>query len=118
MATPTTPPGPDWAASLNAAITVCNPDGVILWMNQKAMETFKKDGGNLVGKNVFDCHPEPARTKLKGLMERQQSNIYTIEKKGKKKLIHQAPWHEGGVYGGFVEISIELPDKMPYYKRD
>ena len=37
------------------------------------------------------------------------TNCYTIEKNGRRKLIYQAPWYEGGRYMGLVELAIELP---------
>jgi hypothetical protein len=51
-------------------------------------------------------------------MEERKPNIYTIEKKGVKKLIYQTPWHVKGVYRGFVEIVIEIPDSIPHFIRD
>ncbi len=78
----------DWVKECSIAITICDTSGKILEMNDKSCEVFKNDGGkSLIGKNVLDCHPEPARTKLNGLLEARQSNCYTIEKNGKKKLI-------------------------------
>ena len=88
-------------------------------MNDQATTVFQKRGGRkLVGSNVLDCHPEPARTKLSQLMEQQQTNIYTVEKNGIKRLIYQAPWYTGSKYGGFVEISFILPASMPHIVRD
>jgi len=58
-------------------------------MNDKSTKIFEEDGGRaLIGKNVFDCHPEPALTELKRLVETRRSNVYTIEKNGLKKLIY------------------------------
>jgi len=107
-----------WAAELGAAVMVCDERGVILSMNQKAARTYARDGGmDLVGRNVLDCHPEKARNKLARMLEDRTANSYTIEKNGVKKLIHQAPWFENGEYGGFVEISIEIPFDMPHFVR-
>ncbi len=108
----------NWHKEIGAAITVCDEEGVIIYMNDKAQKTFAKYGGTeIIGKNVLDCHPEPSKSKLKMLMEKKIENTYTIEKNGVKKLIHQAPWFDNGVYKGFVEISIELPSNMPNYMR-
>jgi len=107
-----------WAQELGAAITVCDREGRILDMNDRSAKTFEKDGGRgLFGKNVLDCHPEPARTKLSGMLSSGKSNCYTIEKKGIRKLIYQAPWFEKGQYRGFVELSLEIPEKMPHFVR-
>lgn len=42
---------PDWAKEINCAITVCDYQGVILYMNDKAKETFASYG-DLVGKTL------------------------------------------------------------------
>ena len=108
-----------WIKSFPAAITVCDTIGIILEMNDKAARTFEKDGGaNLVGRNMLDCHPEPARGKAERLLAAREKNVYTIEKKGKKKLIYQAPWYHDGVFGGLVELSLEIPFEMPHFIRE
>lgn len=108
----------DWIKEFNCAITVCDTNGIIIAMNDKSVEIFKDDGGlELIGKNLFDCHPEPSRTKLKQMVEQQKENVYTIEKNGKKKLIYQSPWYEKKIYKGFVELSLEIPFEMPHFKR-
>ncbi len=108
-----------WVQDFPGAITVCDPQGIILEMNRAACETFAADGGEkLVGKNLFDCHPEQARVKVEGLMARQQANVYTIEKGGKKKLIYQTPWYRDGKYAGFMELSLVIPAEMPHFIRD
>jgi PAS domain-containing protein len=102
-----------------ASIMVCNAEGVILEMNDRACETYSKDGGrDLVGRNVLDCHPEPARSKLRRILEERLTNCYTIEKNGVKKLIYQTPWCEGEQYMGLVELAIELPKEIPHFSRD
>jgi hypothetical protein len=107
-----------WIKEFPAAVTVCDPEGIILEMNDKAVITFAKDGGfALIGKNMLDCHPDPARGKLERLMESRQVNVYTIEKNGVKKLIYQSPWQLNGEYAGFVEISLEIPFEMPHFVR-
>lgn len=107
-----------WMREFGAAITVCDPRGVIVEMNDKAAATFAKDGGRaLIGRSLLDCHPEPARSKLLRLLETRGSNAYTIEKAGVKKLIYQAPWYEGGEYRGLVELSLVIPLEMPHFVR-
>jgi len=81
-----------WIKSFPAAITVCDVHGVILEMNDKAVDSFKEDGGEeLIGANLLQCHPEPARSQLEEMLRTQRQNIYTIEKCGVKKLIYQTP---------------------------
>jgi len=108
-----------WAKGFPGNITVCDADGVILEMNDRAAETFAKDGGRgLVGSNLLDCHPEPSRTRLQELLASRKVNAYTIEKGGVKKLIYQAPWYEDGEYRGLVEVALVLPDVLPHFVRD
>jgi len=110
---------PAWVQHFPGAITVCDPSGIILAMNDKSAENYSADGGiRLVGTNMLDCHPEPARSKLKTMLDAQQTNVYTIEKHGVKKLIYQTPWFENGQYGGFLELSVEIPFEMPHFIRD
>jgi PAS domain-containing protein len=109
---------PSWIQVAPFAATVCDRDGIIQYMNRRACEIFASDGGEkLVGSNLLDCHPEPARSKLRHMLEEGNANIYTIEKSGVRKLIYQVPWHDDGAYGGFIELSLEIPWEMPHFVR-
>ncbi len=84
--------GSDWVQEFPGAVTVCDAAGRIVEMNGRSLEAFAADGGaKLIGTNVLDCHPEPSRSKLEGLMAERRTNVYTVQKNGKKKLIYQAP---------------------------
>jgi hypothetical protein len=108
-----------WVKEFPGAITVCDPAGKILEMNAQSIKSFQNEGGaELIGSNLLECHPEPARSKLKELMNQRQVNVYTIEKNNIKKLIYQTPWYDRGRYGGFMEISIILPASIPHFNRD
>jgi transcriptional regulator with PAS, ATPase and Fis domain len=108
----------DWTKELPSAITVCDKEGVIIEMNDRSIASFAEDGGAaLIGTNVLDCHPEPARTMFEQMLKNGTPHIYSIEKLGKKKLIYQSPWYRNGTYAGFVEISIELPEPLPHFVR-
>jgi len=112
-------PSHEWVQDFPAAITVCDPQGIILEMNDRSVKTFQDQGGaKLIGTNLLDCHPEPARTKTQRLLETRQPNVYTIEKGGVKKLIYQVPWFKGKEYAGFVEMGLEIPAQMPHFIRD
>jgi transcriptional regulator with PAS, ATPase and Fis domain len=109
----------DWIKEFPAAITVCDAEGILLEMNDKAAKTFEKDGGRkLIGSNMFHCHPEPARSKTERLLAAREKNVYTIEKNGVKKMIYQSPWYRNGEYAGFVELSLEIPfTELPHFVR-
>jgi transcriptional regulator with PAS, ATPase and Fis domain len=100
------------------AVTISDNDGIILYMNRKAEVTFEKEGGrSLIGTNMFECHSPASQKKIREMLTNGTSNTYTIEKKGQKKLIHQAPWFEDGKVAGLVELSIVLPAEMPHFIR-
>lgn len=107
-----------WVKEFCGAITVCDREGRILEMNDKAAMTFEHDGGqSLVGKSVYDCHPPAAIEKIKEIMKTGKPHAYTIEKKGVKKLIYQTPWHANGEIKGIMELSLEIPFDMPHFVR-
>lgn len=108
----------NWIKQFPAAAIVCDCKGVIIDMNDKAVQNYESYGGQaLIGKNLLDCHPEPARSKVESMLDACEKNIYTIEKNGVKKLIYQCPWFEDGQYAGFVELSLEIPFEMPHFVR-
>jgi transcriptional regulator with PAS, ATPase and Fis domain len=107
-----------WLNGMDVAVTVCDREGIIVYMNAQATRTFSADGGKaLLGKNLWACHPEAANDKIRRLMAEGKSNSYTIEKNGMKKLIHQVPWHENGVLAGLVEFSLVIPSSLPHFVR-
>jgi len=109
----------NWKDCVNFAITVCDADGRVLEMNPKAAVTFAKSGGSgLVGKSLIDCHPEPAKTRLKKMLAEPFTNVYTIEKNGVRKLIYQTPWLKDGSPAGLVELSFEIPADLPHFVRN
>jgi transcriptional regulator with PAS, ATPase and Fis domain len=111
-------PSHDWIKEFPAAVTVCDAEGIILAMNDKAAKTFEADGGaNLIGSNMLDCHPGLSRQKTERLLAAKVKNVYTIEKNGVKKLIYQSPWYKDGEYAGFVELSLEIPMEIDHFVR-
>jgi hypothetical protein len=106
----------EWVEGFPGNIEVCDPDGILIEMNDRAAE--QEGGRGLIGTNILDCHPEPSRSKLKAMLQSGQANVYTIQKKGKKELVYQAPWYRDGRYAGFVELVLDLPESMPHLNRD
>jgi hypothetical protein len=107
-----------WVEGVPAAITVTDAAGTIIAMNAVARETFAADGGGaLVGASVFACHPEPALSTLRELYAARRPNHYTIAKAGRRKVIHQLLWQRDGVFAGFVELSVVIPDALPHFDR-
>lgn len=104
----------DYFENVDVAVTICDKDGIILDMNEKSRKTFIKPGmPEIIGQNVLDCHPEPARSLLADMLMNPRTNVYTVEKEGLKKLIFQTPWYDEGQYAGFMELSMVLPETIP-----
>ncbi len=106
-----------WANEMNVAITVCDINGNIVYMNEKSRKTFERYGDSLIGKSLKDCHSEKSWEMILHFMNKGLSNSYTIEKHGVKKIIHQTPWYENDTIKGMVEFSIELPSDLPHFVR-
>ena len=89
----------EWIKEFPAAITVCDDEGIILEMNDKAAKDIRTDGGyKLNWHEHARLSPGLSREKTERLLAARVKNVYTIEKNGIKKLIYQSPWYkEGGV---------------------
>ena len=109
----------EWTKEFSAAITICDLKGKITYMNDKAAAVFDNDGGrNLIGKYLSECHSQASNDKINEIIETGNTNVYTIEKKGKKKLIYQSPSFENNQITGIIEISFEIPMEMPHHIRE
>ncbi|MEI6434155.1 MAG: diguanylate cyclase [Bacteroidota bacterium] len=108
----------DWIEKLDGNVIVCDAQGIIIYMNERAIANYATDGGaGLIGRNMMDCHGEHSRKKINEIMKTHQKNVYTIEKHGKKKIIYQSPWMNGNEFKGIVELSLEIPVDMAHYVR-
>jgi len=104
----------EWFEELPCAVTVCDKDYTILYMNERAADVNSKDGGKaLIGKSLLDCHPPGARRKLKRVMASGRPHLYTIERESAKKLVYQGHWRKGKQVGGLVELYFDLPKDIP-----
>ena len=106
-----------WMNVIGCAVTICDAEGVVLYMNEKSRQTFARHG-DMVGRNLFGCHSERSQQMIRHMLATGETNAYTIEKQGIKKLIYQTPWRDAeGCIAGMAEISIPLPGDMPHYIR-
>jgi DUF438 domain-containing protein len=108
----------EWFEQLPCSVTVCDKDYTILYLNDRSAEVNAQEGGkDLVGRNLMDCHPPEAQAKLRKVMASARPNVYTVEKKGVRKMIYQAHWKKNGRVAGLVEITFELPREVPHFVR-
>ena len=109
----------DFIEKLDGAVIVTDKEGKLCYMNEKALRQYEKDGGAaLIGRNLSACHSERSNQIIEVMIRDRKNNVYTIEKKGKKKLIFQAPWISEGEFMGLVELSLEIPFEMPHFVRE
>ena len=106
----------DFFKGINIAVTVSDKEGNVIYQNDSSIEV----NGNACGRNLEQCHNPRSWEMIRHMIEDNESNVYTISKKGKKKLIYQTPWYDGNGKSepaGLVEFSIILPENMPHYDR-
>jgi len=109
----------DWHKYFRESIIVCDKDLTVIYLNETAMKSLSEDERKtIVGSNLLDCHNEDSNKKILEIKENLKSNIYTIEKAGKKKLIYQSPLLKNNEFNGIVEFSLEIPEVLPHFKRD
>ena len=102
---------PEWAEGLTCAVTICDADGKIIFMNERSRATFARHG-DLIGHNLFDYHRPESQAKIRHMLATGEGNTYKVVKEGVEKLIHQTPWRRDGKIAGMVELSIVLPTDM------
>lgn len=105
-----------WAEDVDYAVTICDADCTILFMNRRSRETFARHG-DIIGRNLMECHGPQAQAKIREMLTEGTSNAYTISKGGVRKLIFQSPWKIDGKIAGLVETSMVLPENMPHFDR-
>lgn len=103
----------DFLGGINVSITVSDSEGNVVYQNDSSVNV----NGDVRGRNMMGCHSERSQQIIRHLLEGAATNVYTISKKGKKKLIYQTPWYEDGIVKGLVEFSMVIPEEMPHYDR-
>lgn len=106
-----------WFNEADIALTVADKEGKIIFMNEKAKNVFAKYGP-LEGHSLFDCHSDESSEKIRHMLTTGESNVYTIEKKGIRKIIIQLPWKTDGKTEGIMELSMVLPTSLPHFIRE
>lgn len=106
-----------WAQEMPCAVTVCDMQAKIIYMNDKSKKTFEKYGDNLIGRSLKEFHNKNSWIMIQDMLKNEKENHYTIEKNGIKKIIHQTLWYDNGNLGGLVEFSFEIPFEMSHFVR-
>jgi len=108
----------DYFNEIENAVTVCDTEGVIVYMNLASQKMLSKySDESLVGKSLYDCHNPHSNEIIKRLITNKESNTYYTIKHEVKKLIHQMPWFNNGQIAGLIEISIIIPENIQTLQR-
>lgn len=100
----------------DTAVTVCDKNAKIIYMNESSVKILGH-GVDRTGQSLYDCHNERSCQMIRHMLETGEPNHYTISKNGRRKIVHQLPWREGGEIAGLVEFSMFIPDDLPHYQR-
>lgn len=104
-----------WGDTLTTcAITVADLEGIVIYQNERSIAV----NGDVRGRSMLPCHSERSRQIIERLITNAENNVYTIEKRGLRKMIYQTPWYAEGKVAGLVEFSLEIPESMPHYVRE
>lgn len=82
----------DWSESLDCAVTLCDNEGTVLYQNARSRQV----NGDVRGRSLIPCHNERSRGIIARLLAEGGKNVYTIEKRGVRKLIYQTVWRRAG----------------------
>lgn len=106
----------DYLENVAFAATVCNKEGIVLYQNAIA----RQRDGEVIGKNLYNCHSPKTGEKIRMIMETGMNNSYEVIHHGKHYFVHHTPWFEepGGELSGLIELDIEIPDTHPTFNRD
>ena len=107
---------PDWAREMDCAITVCDANADIIYMNDSSRRINSPEA-DIIGHNLRQYHPPRAIEIIERLLREGGYNAYTISKRGQRKMIYQAAWRQAGQIAGLVEISMVIPEELPHYVR-
>ena len=101
--------GHAWVKEFPGIILVCDAQGTLLEMNDRAERAFAAQGGAaLLGRSVLGCHSPEVGNRIREMLENGRRNVYFSESGGARKLIYQVPWTENGAYRGIVEICLDM----------
>lgn len=105
----------DYLETAGFAATVCDRDGIVLYQNALS----RGHEGDVVGKNLFDCHNEHSGKMIRHMIETGTGNVMESVKRGKRKLYYRTPWFDAdGKVAGLIEFGLPLPESYPVIDHD
>lgn len=93
-----------------ASVVLCDLDHTIVYMNPSARKRYeKRGGGELVGKNLMNCHNEKSQEMIKKIVSwfaesRDNNMIYTFHNEKENKDVYMVALRdEKGMLIGYYE---------------
>jgi len=74
-----------WAEGTHCAITVCDLQGQVIFMNEQSRATFDREGRTMLGQNLMPCHSTASQQKIRHMLATDTTNCYTIDKQRSEK---------------------------------
>lgn len=107
-----------WAEDMDVSVTVCDAEGIIVYMNKASILSFHKYGGaELIGQSLMKCHNAHSQERINDMLKFPQANTYIINKETERRLIRQFPWVEDGEVKGIIEMGFNIPADIIEKKR-
>ena len=67
-----------WAEDIEAAVTVSDKEGVVVYMNKRSRETFNKNGESMVGRSMLPCHNERSKEIINEMLTKARNEYDTL----------------------------------------
>ena len=106
-----------------AAVVICNPEHVIIYMNPTALRRYDKWGGAaLLGRSLLDCHNEKSREMIIKVVDWFRADaghniVYTFhnEKENKDGYMVALRDDSGNLIGYYEKHEYRNPETMKMY---
>lgn len=91
------------------SIVICNLEHEIIYMNQVAIDHYeKRGGGELIGKNLLECHNQESKEKIQQVIDWFSSDeahniVYTFHNDKQNKDVYMVALREEGELIGYYE---------------
>jgi transcriptional regulator with PAS, ATPase and Fis domain len=99
----------NWIQAMTEAAIVCDKEGIILEINDKALVFNNREREDLIGTNVVDCHQENNHPKVRQLLQAGKHDMHIIHTNDTQFISYFSPWQKDGEYAGLIEFILEMP---------
>lgn len=106
-----------------AAVVICNPEHVIIYMNPTALRRYDKWGGAaLLGRSLLDCHNEKSREMIIKVVDWFRADaghniVYTFHNEKENKDVYMVALRDdsGNLIGYYEKHEYRNPETMKMY---